>query len=567
MDRRWRRIILLAAAVALVLAFCPTLRYTTCWQFKAVRLGALPPALRLSYRWPGLPMFRFNSSHVGAFIAPSLEDMTRALKTHPRDWRLAAGVAFLAQAAPIPLHPPKNLEIMPDRLQRTAFEQAIAANPKFAPLRGWAAMAYISSAEFSSQPDALAAAEKHLRRAVALEPDNGFYDQLLGCLWLLKKQPDRAIASLEQALNKPHWTTHMADIPALAEHALAKSGADPLTARLLRNAPRPFEWHSFSTLARELGLLAWQAKQAGDHQKAIRMYRVLVGLASKMRQSPIGLYRAAELGSWQKRPDELRSDPRLAALPPDMRGRAAVRLTEHEWYNYLGTHGYSNLAVFAMVEREMADSFYAILPRRPMPDPGPALNWGAHIWAVQTWLTAGLLLLVVALVILWAPRLLPAEIRERVTLALDLKPAVPFVIWGPLIALAVVVFVGFAAMASWTLPLMEQRPELPIACIAVAILLVIIAAVFARALETYRLRADEGGFFSCLVGAARATAQWLTNALLILWLALALPLYTSARIGVVKLAALERAESDIVHVLGPRIAMPPVPGPDSAPQP
>lgn len=595
MARRWRTLILCAAAFVLVIALCPTLRYTTRWQFKAIRRAALPPRFLTP---PGQRMagtLWFHSDHVSEFLAPSLGDVASALKKHPEDWRLAAGVALLLEEPPFGMF--RGTRIKPHDLQHTAFEQAIAANPDSAPLRGWAATVYIGRAfelrrrytraarkghrDIESaearivRPEYLAHAEKHLRAAAGLEGDNGFYDQLLAYVWLLREQPDRAVESLERALGKPKWTTHSTGMLELADHALVSSGADPLAARIVRGQvvlwpPRRLFW-----LHSEFGGLIWSAAQAGDAGRAIRIYRPLIGLASRIRQTG-NVYRE---GMWM--PDVFQqsmltpfdlgpfraSTQRITTrLPSFYRNYTAARVREHEWYNYLRAHGYADLAVFAMAERAILDSF----PYRDMRregDPGPALDWGARLWTVQAWVTGAIMLTGLALLALWMPRLFPSPLRGRVTLAgQNLFSSSPAVRALPP-ALAYLPLGVFIAIMYWAAPRTGERPELLGVITMMALLVVLTAAALLIALRLGHLRLPGPGFPESLVRFVRGLTLWLVNALLMLWLALSAPLYISARVGVDKLTAMQEME---MGVRGPvpmsPVNMPAVPGPDPTPQ-
>jgi tetratricopeptide (TPR) repeat protein len=575
----------------LVIVFCPTLRYTTMWQSRAIHRASLPPRYLTPPDIGFAGTLWFRSDHVSEFVAPSLGDMARALKKHPHDWRLATGVALLAEEPPHGML--RGARIKPEDLQRKAFEHAIAANPNSAALRGWAATVYIKRSfdlrwhyargtraqeryldrvdvRFA-RPQYLARAEEHLRTATALQPDNGFYDQLLAYVWLLRGQPERAVESLERALGKRKWTTDSTGMLELADHALAMSGADPLAARVVRGQvvlwpPRQLFW-----LHSEFARLIWRAKEAGDADRAIRIYRALVGLASKIRQIGVlsregmwmpdifkgPVFSPADLG-----PLEARADPLMAELSPFLRGRAAANMLEHEWYNYLRAHGYANLAVFAMTEREILAS-YAYMGSRELADPAPDLNRSVRLWTVQGWVTAVLLVAALALVILWTPRSLPAEFRRRVTLAFD-EGAIGRTARGVMVALAAAIFSSCSVLALWLSGRMGDRPELLGQVLAAAMLVTAAAALLMVATFVCWLRPPRE-FFSPMARFGRSATLWLINALLILWLALSVPLYISAKVGVDKLTAMQEREIGVGGtVVTVPAKMPPVPGPDRA---
>jgi adenylate cyclase len=144
-------------------------------------------------------------------------------------------------------------------LARQKYKEAIDLDPDYAEAHGYLATSYFVPLWFGwedSPQQALAKANEHTQRCLALDESNAFAHAVLGALCLVQRQWDKAIATGERAVS---LSPNSADNLALFAMTLKSVGrvdeALTMIKKAIRLNPVPPEWylHELGTYYRLLG--------------------------------------------------------------------------------------------------------------------------------------------------------------------------------------------------------------------------------------------------------------------------------------------------------------------------
>jgi tetratricopeptide (TPR) repeat protein/small basic protein len=584
MRTGWLVLILLLVIFAVFLVCDRTARAIFGWQVAALPSGELTdgagwvttapapgerswggPVVLEGYYRPGLGLPREQSWR---------KALKAAIRKHPNDWRLILGAGGAVATA-------------------QDFERAYRLAGKSGWPYAYAGVGNIpiclsrlrpKNSRCPAEPPAveashLARARRYLEKAIALEPGNAYYDQLLAYVLLAQGRERKGVAALERAVEKPYWSDHFLDWMRCAEHAYLAAGADPVTARILAwRPPSYFQYfYTLKPLAERVSERGAEAARAGDHGRAIHLYRLVIRSGWQVRTGASTLQTILDGASIEATPAvshfedaELGIEPVVWRFMPDWQSRSA--LSQEKFRAYLAGHSEEGLAQFLLAEQvRIRDGL-----DRLRGYPGYEYDYSHGISALVDWLLRQRLVMVLLLVAaawllaVWLPNIiLPRGLRQRITDAIDGQGR--YALLGHILV-SVLPFVAFFLLISLGFGLLS-RPAAPdnlisTCCVAaVAGLILYVIGSVQAAWRIYVRKVQPRGFLTQFISAVRFDLLWVTVGLLLAYVVLAVPLnFAAGDVGWHIGRVMGHGETyDIpMHIPAFHLPSPPPPGPEVA---